>query len=152
DLILIGTTRPELGGSEALAVVHDMVAGPPPVVDIAAEVALARLLCEPIVHFAHDISDGGLGVALAQVAMGPCGVRVSLPEGLDPLWGVFGESTGRAIVSGDTERILASARAAGLDANVLGRAGVYDGLEIAGVARLDAAALNGAYRGALPSV
>jgi phosphoribosylformylglycinamidine synthase len=99
-IVLVGETRPELGGSEALAVVHDTVAGTAPSLDIGREVALCRLLAGGAGSFAHDLAEGGLAVALAEMCIASgIGASVELPNGVDPLWGLFGESTARALVT-----------------------------------------------------
>ncbi len=99
-VVLLGETKPELGGSEALAVIHDTVAGRAPSLDLDREVALAQTLQSGVGSYAHDLSDGGLAVALAEMCIASgVGADVTLPAGVDPLWGLFGESTARAIVT-----------------------------------------------------
>ena len=110
--MLFGETREELGGSEYLAVVHKRKAGEPPRVDLNAERALQQLMVEAASHglikSAHDCSDGGLAVALAEscivdgdhligarVDVSHVAGRMSLRS--DAL--LFGESTGRIIIS-----------------------------------------------------
>jgi phosphoribosylformylglycinamidine synthase subunit PurL len=67
---LLGATGPDLGGSELLKVAHGRIAGRPPRLDLQAEKRLHHLLAEAaaerLVHSAHDLSDGGLAVALAE--------------------------------------------------------------------------------------
>jgi phosphoribosylformylglycinamidine synthase len=69
-IILLGKTREELGGSEYLALIHGRKAGKPPRVDLKQELALQRLVVEAasrgLLKSAHDCSDGGLAVALAE--------------------------------------------------------------------------------------
>ena len=99
-IVLLGETRPELGGSEALAVIHDTVAGRAPSLDLEREVEVVAFLASGVGGFAHDLSDGGLAVALAEMCIASgLGAEVELPPGADPLWGLFGESTARAIVT-----------------------------------------------------
>src|SRR6185312_1293874 len=70
ELLLLGTTRDELGGSEWAHVAHDHLGGLPPQVDLPAERALAGLMADAgrdgLVAAAHDLSEGGLGQALAE--------------------------------------------------------------------------------------
>ncbi len=153
-LVLLGATRPELGGSEVLAVVHDRVAGRPPALDLAAEVALARLLADTdLGGAAHDLSEGGLAVALAEMALGAgAGIRFELPAGAEPLWGLFGESTGRAVVAcdpDDVDRLLSAAAGARLPAHVLG---TLDGdhLELPGALRVPVEELRQAHERTIP--
>src|SRR5262249_53834112 len=72
-IYLLGTTRPELGGSQFAEVILRKVSGRPPAIDLDAEGRLHALLREGAARdlFAscHDLSDGGLGVALAECAI-----------------------------------------------------------------------------------
>ena len=110
-IVLLGTTREELSGSEWANVAHHHLGGLPPQVDLRAERSLARLLKDlvGIATSAHDLSDGGLAQALAEAAMvSGIGARVSL-EG-DAFVGLYAESTARAIVTvdaGDLEELRA---------------------------------------------
>ena len=99
--------------------------------DLAHEVALIRLLeeqigCERILS-AHDVSSGGLAVALAECTFtGDCcvGLRAELPERLRPDALLFGESTGRVVVSTrDPQALCAAAEAARVPARRIGRTG-----------------------------
>ncbi|MBI4003632.1 MAG: phosphoribosylformylglycinamidine synthase subunit PurL [Candidatus Omnitrophica bacterium] len=69
-ILLLGETREELGGSEYLATIHGRKAGKPPRVDLKAERALQEFMVEAasrgLVKSAHDCSDGGLAVAIAE--------------------------------------------------------------------------------------
>lgn len=153
-LLLLGVAKPELGGSEALAVVHDTVAGAPPRVDLGAEVALARLLADTnIGSHAHDVSEGGLAVALAEIVIrSGCGAHVTIDG--EPLWSLFGESTARAILCcspGEVARVLDAARDAGVAAHVMGRL-EGDHLEVEDVLRLSVDDLRAPFVGAIPSL
>ena len=72
-ILLLGETKEELGGSEYLAVIHGKKAGRPPRVDLPQERALQRLLVEAtrrgLLASAHDCSEGGLAVALAECCL-----------------------------------------------------------------------------------
>ena len=130
-VVLLGETREELGGSVWLALRRGLEAGTPPAVDLAHERRLHALLADAVeaglVRTAHDVSEGGLAVALAEACLtGPArvGVRVTLGETLrlDAL--LFGESTGRVLVaSNDPEALLARAAAAGVPARRIGETG-----------------------------
>ena len=113
-VLLLGETHEELGGSEYLALIHGRKAGRPPRVDLPQERALQRLMVEAaaqrLLSSAHDCSDGGLAVTLAeccmtdrehligaQVDLSPVTCRVSLR--VDSL--LFGESAGRIVISCD---------------------------------------------------
>src|SRR6266705_3827420 len=73
-VFVLGETRAELGGSQLWEALHGFVGGQPPRVDLAAERRLVDYLVSAaergLVRSAHDCSQGGLGVALAEVAMG----------------------------------------------------------------------------------
>lgn len=109
NIYLLGTTQTELSGSAWADVVHDHLGGLPPKVDLDAEKRLAGLLSaardEWLISSAHDVSEGGLGQALAEGVMRfGVGARVWLTElmerdGVDAASALFSESTGRVIVT-----------------------------------------------------
>jgi phosphoribosylformylglycinamidine synthase len=99
-VVLLGTTGPEFGGSAWAWVTHGHLGGRPPAVDLAAERALAEVLAAAatggLLTAAHDLSDGGLAVALAECCVaGRTGCQVSLPG--DPFTALFSESAARAV-------------------------------------------------------
>jgi phosphoribosylformylglycinamidine synthase len=103
-ILLLGTTREDLDGSEWAHVVHGHLGGRPPEVDLAAERALAELLAEAArtgaVSSAHDLSEGGLAQALVEACLiGGRGAEVELPADADPFMTLFSESPGRVIVA-----------------------------------------------------
>ncbi|GAB3206594.1 phosphoribosylformylglycinamidine synthase subunit PurL [Marinactinospora endophytica] len=100
-VFLLGETRVELGGSAWADVIHGHLGGLPPRVDLAAEAALGELLADAAdqgaVAAAHDLSDGGLVVALAESCLrGGVGCSVELSG--DPFVELFSESAARAVV------------------------------------------------------
>jgi len=109
NIYLLGVTRTELSGSAWAQVVHDHLGGRPPAVDLAGEKRLAGLLRaasdQGLISSAHDLSEGGLGQALAEgVLRFGVGARVWLREimerdGVDAASALFSESTGRVIVT-----------------------------------------------------
>jgi phosphoribosylformylglycinamidine (FGAM) synthase-like enzyme len=101
---LLGETFPELGGSEFAEVVLGRVSGRPPGLDLEREAALIALLVRAagadLLVSAHDCSDGGLAVALAESAIGgDCGFAVDIPGDLPLHVTLFSESASRAVVS-----------------------------------------------------
>jgi phosphoribosylformylglycinamidine synthase len=156
-LILLGETRAELGGSEWAWVAHGHLGGAPPTVDLDAERALVGLLAtlaeRGLVASAHDCSEGGLGVALAECAIaGGVGAQVEPDRALTPHAWLFSESGARAVVAtADAIVVLDAARDAGVSARVVGRAR-GDRLQIAGLVDLEVSGLAQAFRGALPSL
>ena len=111
DIILLGESFGELGGSEYLKTVHGLVRGKPPTLNLTRERALQRLLVElagqGTLESAHDCAEGGLAVTLAECCFdtGGIGAAVDLvtidsAEGGDRLTAtLFGESASRVVVS-----------------------------------------------------
>ena len=102
SIVLLGRTEPEFGGSAWAHVRHGHLGGRPPRPDLDAERRLAALLAAAVaaglLSAAHDLSDGGLAVALAESCLrGGVGCAVRLPG--DPFTALFSESAGRAIVA-----------------------------------------------------
>ena len=125
-LFVLGETRNELGGSAYWETCHDCVGGQPPRVDLDAERRLIDLLVagaeRGLFRSAHDCSHGGLGVALAEVAMGGpyqdagYGLDVDLTAYHAPLTThelLFSESHGRAVITCPQERATAVQALAG---------------------------------------
>jgi phosphoribosylformylglycinamidine synthase subunit PurL len=103
-IYILGETLPELGGSEFAEVLLGTRSGRPPALDLEREAALHRLLIaaarQDLLAAAHDCSDGGVGVALAESAIaGDTGFALSLPGDLPPHIMLFSESASRAIVA-----------------------------------------------------
>ncbi|SEF12277.1 phosphoribosylformylglycinamidine synthase subunit PurL [Jiangella alba] len=103
-IYLLGDTRDEFGGSEWAWAEHGHLGGRPPSVDLAAERELAEILVnasrDGLIDAAHDLSDGGLAVALVEsVLRHGVGARVWVPDGLDPFVFLFSESQARAVAS-----------------------------------------------------
>jgi phosphoribosylformylglycinamidine synthase len=99
-VVLLGRAGSDFGGSAWAWAVHGHLGGRPPTVDLAAEQALASVLAAAaaggLLTAAHDLSDGGLGVALAECCVsGAAGCRVSLPG--DPFTMLFSESPARVL-------------------------------------------------------
>jgi phosphoribosylformylglycinamidine synthase len=133
QVVLLGETTDELGGSEWLALRRGLEAGLPPRVDLAHEVRLQRVLQEAVgqglLLSAHDVSDGGLAIALAECTFaGPrdlrVGASVTLPGALRTEALLFGESTGRVVASArDAAPLLALAKREEVPARVIGVTG-----------------------------
>jgi phosphoribosylformylglycinamidine synthase len=133
DIVLLGSTKDELGGSEYLKTIHGVVRGVPPALDLELERSLQSLLVEAAskewVRSAHDCADGGFAVALAECCFsGGAGADVSIDalSGGDAAAALFSESASRAIVgaaAGQTDALLARAAALGVPARVIGRSG-----------------------------
>jgi phosphoribosylformylglycinamidine synthase II len=132
EIVLLGEPTAELGGSEYLHTIHDVVAGAPPNCDLACERQLIDALLDAIsagaVRSAHDCSDGGLAVALAECAimnrleMHGADVDLSAWSSLPSRALLFGEAQGRVVVStSDAAVVLVGAKRHGVPARVIGR-------------------------------
>ncbi|MBM3673413.1 MAG: phosphoribosylformylglycinamidine synthase subunit PurL [Actinobacteria bacterium] len=125
-IVLLGETRPELGGSE-WATRQGYRGGVPPVADLEAARRLhelvAALVAERVPAGLHDCADGGLAVTLAEMAIaGETGFQVSIGGPVE----CFSESASRVVCSVAPDRVsevLGRAGAAGVPAAVLGDAG-----------------------------
>ena len=141
-IVLLGDLSDEIGGSEYLARVHGTVAGAPPVCDLAKERNLIEAVLAAIgagvVRSAHDCSDGGLAVALAECCIidrnRPLGARVNLSSfsHLPARAILFAETQGRVIVSTpDPSALREIALKHGVTSTILGEvASADDPLEI----------------------
>jgi phosphoribosylformylglycinamidine synthase len=106
-VVLLGRTREELGGSEYLKVVHGLVKGTPPWIDLRLERAVQNCCIQAIdrgiVRSAHDLSDGGLAIGLAECCVSgpekPLGVRIEMREMIRGDALLFSESQSRIVVS-----------------------------------------------------
>lgn len=113
-IVLLGENDGEIGGSEYLKAVHDRVAGDAPALDLEREKALQAALLEAIrsglVRSAHDCSDGGLAVALAESAIAAhprVGLEVELEDDLPTAGLLFGETQSRVVVSAAPDAVNA---------------------------------------------
>jgi phosphoribosylformylglycinamidine synthase len=138
-LILLGGAPSELGGSQYVGVLHGLRTGDAPRVDLAAEKALDEFLLRQIragglVRAAHDLSEGGLLVAVAEMLFAPAAADGAAPPVLGAILELtglgaprldallFGESQGRAVIAvTDGPAVLKAAAASGVPASVIGR-------------------------------
>ena len=132
EIILLGATREDLGGSEYLKIVHAREQGSPPLLNMDSEKALHEcvlaLVRGGLVQSAHDCSDGGLAVTLAESCFsGPdrkLGAVVRLAPGRIRKDAVlFGESQSRVVLSAKPshrQAILDQAKGLGVPAEVIG--------------------------------
>ena len=129
-ILLIGETKGWLGQSLSLREICEREDGAPPPVDLAGERAagdlVRALIAEGIATAVHDVSDGGLLVAVAEMAMAS-GIGAELdraPLAAHAFW--FGEDQGRYVVTVDAgvaEKVMMRARAAGISARQIGLTG-----------------------------
>ncbi|MEI6738844.1 MAG: phosphoribosylformylglycinamidine synthase subunit PurL [Gemmatimonadaceae bacterium] len=130
-IVLLGEPTSELGASEYLLAIHGLTIGEPPVCDPQRERQLIDTVLEAItaghVRSAHDCSDGGLAVALAECAMADASRSFGFAVDLSA-WStlphralLFGEAHGRIVLStANTEPILEIAKRHGVPARVIG--------------------------------
>jgi phosphoribosylformylglycinamidine synthase len=141
EIILLGEGLGELGGSEYLKVVWGKVQGEPPRIDLARERALISLLSGAaavgLLQSAHDCSDGGIAIALAECAFDssgigldvdvPAAIVVGMPRGSATAAAtLFGESASRVIVSvkaADRPALMQLAAELGVPALAIGTTG-----------------------------
>jgi len=134
-IVLLGSTEDELGGSEYLYALHGLELGRPPRLDLKKEArvqeACRTAIREGLLSSAHDLSDGGLVVALAESCLtgpnGPQGARVEIARaGLRRDSAYFSETQSRILISLPEEnlpRLAAIAGRLGVPYSVLGRTG-----------------------------
>ena len=131
DLVaLLGTTRDEMGASEYLATILGRDEGPCPSLDLASVRALVSMLLETVrdgmLTSAHDVSEGGFAVALAEAAMGPrgLGADIDVKTPLSSTRLLFSQTAGRAVVSlpaGRERNLVEAGRRYGVATALLGR-------------------------------
>jgi len=162
DLIfLVGETRNEIGGSQYLLTLHGKREGRPPVLDMDHELNLQKFLLQgaksKIFRSAHDLSEGGLAVGLAECLLGtkdhPLGCTVDLKEmkGLRRDALLFGESQGRVILSALPEQEAALQALAAQFRMPLAKLGRVEGksLKLKGFFEVPSAQIEDTYRNAI---
>jgi phosphoribosylformylglycinamidine synthase len=166
-IVLLGEPTGEVGGSEYLSRIHGVTAGAPPKCDLDAERRLIDALLEAIrsgvVTSAHDCSDGGLAVALAECAMANRDDVTSASVDLTP-WSsiatralLFGEAQGRVVVStGSVDEVLRIAATHGVPSRRIGTVEASDRpfriRHAGGELTSPVDQLATAYHGAIPSI
>ncbi|MGH2813763.1 MAG: AIR synthase-related protein, partial [Actinomycetota bacterium] len=157
DVWLLGETWVELGGSAWQRLTTGRLGGRPPALDLAAEATLHRLLVDlatrRLLAAAHDLSDGGLAIALVEATVGGgIGASVTLPPGLLPLASLVSESASRVLLAvppASAEKLATLAAEAGTPAIHLGTTG-GDRLVVPGLLDLPVSRLRDLYEAALP--
>src|SRR5262252_478741 len=158
-ILLIGETQGWLGQSLYLRDVCEREAGAPPPVDLAAERRngdlVRALIAEGVATAVHDVSDGGLMVALAEMAMASgIGARLyaaPIMVQAHAFW--FGEDQARYVITvrpGDAEPAIARAKAAGVPVRRIGST-AGNALTLPGEAPILVKALSDRYEGWLPA-
>ena len=130
-IILLGETKEELGGSEYLKILHNKEKGKPPELILDLESRLHDVCLEAIhkgfVKSAHDCSEGGLAIAIAESAVsGPVtlGAEISLESSIRKDALLFGESQSRIVLSASKkhiEKIIGIAEKKEVPATIIGK-------------------------------
>ncbi len=157
-LVLIGREDGHLGQSLYQLIFTGKIEGAPPPVDLADEIKAGNLvralIREHKVAAVHDCSDGGLLVAIAEMALkGEKGAALWPYEGKLPAHAAwFGEDQGRYVVEAApnlAEEVIERAKLLGLPARVIGKVG-SEALTLKGEAALELDDLRKAHEGWLP--
>ncbi len=155
DLVLIGATYGELGRSLYLREICGLETGAPPVVDLAAERANGDFVREQILQgniaACHDLSDGGLLVAVTEMALaGNTGADLTQAD-TSPAF-CFGEDQARYILAAeDAEPLLTAAFAAGIPAQKIGHTTIDECLTLPGGLAISLTVLREANEGFFPA-
>jgi phosphoribosylformylglycinamidine synthase len=157
-VILIGDTKGHLGQSIYLREIEGMETGAAPPVDLAIEKKngdfVRTLISAGRADTVHDLSDGGLLVALAEMALpARVGVKIVMPGASDAISYLYGEDQARyllAVPAADKDRILTDAKASGASAILLGTTG-GDRIAVEGSGEIAIAALARAHEGWFPN-
>jgi phosphoribosylformylglycinamidine synthase subunit PurL len=149
DLLLVGETKGHLGASLYLREICGREEGAPPPVDLKAEENNGNFVRNCIrsgnVSACHDLSDGGLLVALAEMCMaGGVGASIQLPQMLEAHGFAFGEDQGRYLLAVSRAHSDALLEEAALNQIPVLRLGVSGGdmLEVAGMCQVSVAELR----------
>lgn len=158
-VILVGETAGWLGASVFLREIEGREEGAPPPVDLEAEKKTGDFIRELIrsgrVTAVHDLSDGGLAIGLAEMAMaGAKGARLALPEtSVAPHAYLFGEDQARYVITATPEeasRILVEAAMAAMPVSMLGNVGGTD-LTVTDLFSISLKDLKSAHEGWFPA-
>jgi phosphoribosylformylglycinamidine synthase II len=163
DIVIIGASHGHAGQSIWLREVHGREDGPPPPVDLVAERSAGKLvralIADGSVTAVHDCSDGGVAVAVAEMALaGKIGAKVSVESDVgNPAAMLFGEDQGRYVVTTlNGADVVARAQAAGLSATFFGKTGGESlVIELAGggePSTVSLSALSEAHEGFFPNL
>ena len=154
ELILLGETLEEFSGGE-WAHLQGHLGGLPPRVDLKREMALAQFMHaqRDFISAAHDLSDGGLAVALIEMLLhSQTGAKISIHG--DPFTHLFSESTGRILLAvnpEDSNYLVGKATDAGITTTRLGQSG-GENLEISGVLSMSMLHIREANQRTIPAL
>ncbi len=155
-IVLLGITNEDLAGSE-WAHLHGHLGGIPPRANLPHEARLANLMLDiakyDIATAAHDLSEGGLAIALAEMALRKkIGATVRLSNHSDPFIALFSESPGRILITTTRDRVdqlINTAKFHRVKAKEIGTTG-GDHFEVDGQFVIDLAVLKSAHEETFP--
>jgi len=161
SIYLIGRTLEEFGGSEYLKAIHGKVCGMPPELELDLEKktqdAVRDLIVSGFVKSCHDLSEGGLAVALAESCItdrdNPIGCRIDFAPDLRPDATLFSESQSRFLITADSDsaaRVESILEYSGLSFQKIGAVG-GDSLVIGDMIDLPLTRLSEIYFSVLPN-
>ncbi|MCE5304769.1 phosphoribosylformylglycinamidine synthase subunit PurL [bacterium] len=109
-IYLLGNNREELGGSEIVKILTGNILGTAPILNLQEEIVLQKLTLDliknKIINAAHDVAEGGIAIALAEMSIDSIQYGCSIDLGNDPSLGMlFGESQSRIIVTVSAKNI-----------------------------------------------
>jgi phosphoribosylformylglycinamidine synthase len=154
-LILIGETKGQLGRSLWLREIAGLEEGAPPTVDLAAERRNGDFVRAQItagaVDACHDVSDGGILIALAEMALaGNTGLALTPHASSHAFW--FGEDQARYILAvQNPDALLAAAAAAGIPAEHLGHTNLENSLTLSDTIAISLTQLRDAHEAFFPA-
>ena len=154
ELILLGETLEELSGGE-WAHLQGHLGGLPPRVDLKKEMVLCEFMLaqRDFIAAAHDLSDGGLAIALMEMLLNSkTGAQISIHG--DPFMHLFSESSGRILIAvnpEDSNYVVGKATDAGITTTRLGTSG-GENLEISGVLSLSMMHIRQAHQRTIPAL
>lgn len=152
-LIYIGADREGLGATEYLKVIHGLTEGDSPVLDIDFEVKLQKSVLSAIqnrlITAAHDISDGGLSITLAEMCIfGQMGATIDLSEiGGNKYETFFSEAQSGIVITtshSNLDQVLTHFQNDEVPAYIIGEAGGYD-LMISGLDPIEISEMESIY-------
>ncbi len=158
-IVLIGSTADEPGGSEYQRTIEGRLEGPLPVLDLVKESAAGWLIREAIARemilAAQDLSEGGIGIALAEMCIaGHAGAEVAPEPGIDPAAWLFSETPSRYLISvakGDVPELRSLAENLGTTVVELGYVKGRS-LIVGDLFEINLAELRDVYEGAFPAL
>ena len=135
-VLLLGENKEELGGTEYLRIMHRLEAGAPPRIDLDMENRVQNVCLEAIdaglFSSAHDLSEGGLAIALAESSFhsqGLMGCSIEVDDPIRPDALAFGETQSRILAScrkADVDKLTILAKNAGVAVKAIGKTGGPD--------------------------